>query len=165
MLIVGLLTLLRTSAGEDTESQEIDEIVVYGAPALLGLHNKVHVAEDEFFNIFNKLNSEDELDVVCKQVKKTGSRISERVCQARILDTIAAEYRRNAYQELPTRAVQAQLDEARERILRKQEALVKANPKLYEALLNYYDTKASYETAREERCRGSAMFCDKAPDE
>ena len=165
VLIAGLLAVLGASAAEDDESQTVDEIVVYGTPALLGMHNKLRVAEDEFFNMFNELNTEDELDVVCRQVKKTGTRISERVCQARILDEITADYRRRVYQGLPTRAVQTQLNEARERVLRRQEALVNANPKLYEALLNYYDTKATYEAARDERCQGSSMFCDSAPDE
>ena len=44
-----------------------DEIIVYGQTNVIILRNALFIAQENFFDLFNSLNSNDEFDVECKK--------------------------------------------------------------------------------------------------
>jgi hypothetical protein len=52
-----------------------EEIIVYGETNVIILRNALYRAEENFFDLYNSLNSHDEFDVACKKHQKS---ISER---------------------------------------------------------------------------------------
>jgi len=64
------------------------------------LRRELRDAEEEFFDSFNAVNSDDDLDIICRTSTPLGSRKRERRCQARFLwdheEEIAENYARRS---------------------------------------------------------------------
>ena len=77
------------SADEPVErvksSRSIEEIIVVGQQSLARLGRLVVEKQDEIFAFFNENNSADKFDIICKRERKTGSYITERVCEPKFL--------------------------------------------------------------------------------
>jgi len=68
----------------------IEEISVYGkSPGKL--RHEVYKAEDEFYKLFNTLNSDDEYDVHCVFETPTGSHVKRRYCRANYFTKVRSE--------------------------------------------------------------------------
>jgi hypothetical protein len=52
-----------TSKGDETP----EEVIVYGKTNIIILRNALYRAEEDFFDLFNSLNSNDEFDVKCEK--------------------------------------------------------------------------------------------------
>ncbi len=69
-----------------TESTNpIEEITVRGQQTLGSLRFLLREAEDDMYAMFNDLNSDDDFDITCDKVRRTGSYILDRVCEPRFL--------------------------------------------------------------------------------
>ena len=66
-----------------------EEIVVYGETNVIILRNALYRAEEDFFDLFNSLNSDDAFDVECKNRQKS---ITERRKDHRCAPSFALEY-------------------------------------------------------------------------
>ena len=58
-----------------------EEVIVRGRLQRSGLRARIELAENAFYDRFNAINSDDEFDIVCRQVVELGSRIPKRVCE------------------------------------------------------------------------------------
>jgi hypothetical protein len=79
---VGMCQMAAAPASEPASSDTRDEIVVYGKRSLIHLRREVYTAEDNFFAVFNSLNSDDEYDVDCNYVFSIGAHRRLRECKA-----------------------------------------------------------------------------------
>jgi len=58
----------------------IEEVIVRGrSPAAFRV--QIELAEEAIYDRFNAINSDDEYDIHCKQIRLTGSKMLRRVCQ------------------------------------------------------------------------------------
>lgn len=62
------------------QEQEMEEITVIGQKLISTLRQQIYRAEDNAFEIFNTLNDDDEYDVHCEMVARTGTLIRKRMC-------------------------------------------------------------------------------------
>ena len=59
-----------------------EEIVVYGKKNIVNLRYAVYTAEDNFFAVYNKFNSNDDFDVSCDKVFSIAAHRRLRICKA-----------------------------------------------------------------------------------
>jgi hypothetical protein len=69
----------------------IEEIEVLGQRTLLGLRMELYRAEDRMYDLFNALNSSDDMDVKCESRLLQGSHIRRRFCARNYLEEAQAE--------------------------------------------------------------------------
>jgi hypothetical protein len=74
-----------TSEGDKTP----EEIIVYGKTNIIILRNALYRAQENFFDLYNSLNSHPQFDVECKKRQKS---ISERRKEHRCAPSFALEY-------------------------------------------------------------------------
>jgi hypothetical protein len=75
----------------DPAQRAIEEIEVIGQRSLLSWRFQMYSAEDRMYEMFNTLNSSDELDVECEQRQLTGSHMAFRFCNRRYMEDAQAE--------------------------------------------------------------------------
>jgi hypothetical protein len=94
-LVLAPVGICQTDLAEEPESESsstIEEIVVYGKKNIIHLRHAVYAAEENFFAVFNSLNSDDEYDVVCKYVFRLASHRRLRECKAKFLIKMESDY-------------------------------------------------------------------------
>jgi len=74
-----------SESGSQPDGSAIEEITVQGERTIYALRLAIESAETEVYNLFNELNTNDEFDVTCKEVRYTSSHISRRTCMAAYL--------------------------------------------------------------------------------
>lgn len=77
--------------GTPSSAETVEEIVVYGDKSLTHLRHELYVAEEEFFDVFNALNSNDDFDVECEYLTFLGSRRRHHLCMPRFAERAEAE--------------------------------------------------------------------------
>jgi len=83
--IVCIAILFSATTGATEAGTEVDEVVVRGQ-RLYEMRAAIVAAEDKFFARYNDLNSIDEFDIDCRQLKRTGSISERRACFPRIVE-------------------------------------------------------------------------------
>jgi hypothetical protein len=74
----------RTERIEEITADE--EITVVGQRSRRLLRIEVQLARERVYGLFNSLNSNDEFDIQCRNVPRTGTRILQRVCRPQFAD-------------------------------------------------------------------------------
>ena len=78
----------QTNTAEESapaSSETLEEFVIYVERSLFRLRQKLYTAEEDFFEIFNALNSNDEFEVGCDYVISIGAHRRLRQCKAEFL--------------------------------------------------------------------------------
>jgi hypothetical protein len=68
-----------------TAGEAPEEIIVTGTQTLTQLQLKIELAQDRMFGLFNEFNDDDRYDIQCIVETRTGTLISQRVCQPEFL--------------------------------------------------------------------------------
>ena len=76
---------------ELASSETVEEIIVYGDKSLIQLRHELYEAEEEFFKLFNEVNSNDDFDVDCDYEVSLGSRRRHHLCIPRFAKRIEAD--------------------------------------------------------------------------
>ena len=153
-----------SEAAPDTE-ETIEEIRVYGDKSLGRLRQEAYDAEEIFFDSFNALNSDDDLDIHCYREAVTGSRLKRRVCKPNYLKRLEAEATRQMMLSLQAGGAGSYLEpvwrvrQKDEQMQEEMQRLAGENPKLLEALQEFADMKQAYERERKARCEGRIILC------
>jgi hypothetical protein len=72
-------------------SGPMDEIQVLGTRSLRTLRLEMQAARERVYDLFNSLNSDDDFDIHCRNVPRTGTRIPQRVCRPRYTDNATSD--------------------------------------------------------------------------
>ncbi len=151
--IVLMLALVPVGMCQTTTAQEsgpassdtLDEIVVYGNRNIVHLRQVVYAAEDEFFAVFNSLNSDDEYDVDCNYVWHIEQHRRIRECKPKFLKVAESDFNLGFSPNLA-------------RILRKEKLLVEEmrtqvseHPELLEVFAEMAKAKLDYDSERQRR--------------
>ena len=86
--------MCQTAAPQENDpasSEPQEEIVVYGKKNLVNLQYEWYAAKEEFFDMFNSLNSNDKFDFECEYVVHLGYRKRNHLCRPNFFKTIQAQ--------------------------------------------------------------------------
>lgn len=75
--------------GVDPQLEEV--VVTARQDSLSSLKLALIAAEDRFYERWNELNDDDDLDVICRVEAPTGTRLTRRTCAPRVLDDATRE--------------------------------------------------------------------------
>jgi tetratricopeptide (TPR) repeat protein len=74
----------------DERPEQIEEITVIGTQTTRTLRLEVQAARERVYDLFNSLNDDRELEILCRDAPATGTRVPQRVCRPRFADTATA---------------------------------------------------------------------------
>ena len=145
--------------GTEQPAGLMEEVFVYGDKPLIELKRELIEAEDALYDLFNDINLDDDLDVVCFREAPIGSHIKRRVC------------RTQGYMELMRRASQrmlsgetyvhpaAEIKHLEKRLLETMTETALAQPEMLEALTKATAAQKALESERDRRCEDNMLFC------
>ena len=88
---VGICQTTAADHNEPVSSETVEEITVYGDKSLIRLRHEMYAAAENFFAIFNEINSNDDFDVECEYVTFLGSRRRHYLCMPRFAEKAEAQ--------------------------------------------------------------------------
>jgi hypothetical protein len=144
---------------KDTQTIEvavpIDEVTITGRYEKLSASKKEYEQlEDNFYDEYNKANTDHQWDIHCAQEAAFGTRFQVRTCTPVYVDTIlhdiAAVYRGNS----PWVYIQARKAEYQENMTEQ----VRKNPKLLELLMKRNAAEQRYAELRKKKFSGGRVF-------
>ncbi len=142
------------------DSDEIEEITVYGARPLINLRWQMHTTEKNFYAVFNTLNSNDDFDVECGYETRTGSRLTEYSCSARFVRDYRSQLSKQRQSgSVATPEKRINIPEKEREMREELASLIEKYPDLLTAFTDALDAKQVYRAEREKRCKGTSMFC------
>jgi hypothetical protein len=141
-----------------------EEITVVGQRSLRLLRLEVQLERERVYGLFNSLNSDDQFDIHCGSVPRTGTRIPQRVCRPQFTDSATGDAGGDFVRELQRcgglseaclesgrSMAQAELSvvSVRDRELAAEvERLTRENPEFRRAIAGYQAVERRYEDAR-----------------
>ena len=154
-------------AQEETENaaESVEEVVVYGERSLTNLRSEMYSAQEDFFNVFNSLNSRDEFDINCDFQTILGERRRYHVCTPQFATKLEAAASARYIQSLQLAAAQLEVPDfeaarsgtfsqdsrtrkKEEMMWREMKTLLSEHAELREALNEVARARHSYESAR-----------------
>jgi hypothetical protein len=90
-------------AGEIEGITADEEITVVGQRTLRDLRLEVQLERERVYGLFNLLNSDDQFDIHCTSVPRTGTRIPQRVCRPQFADDATHDVGEDFTRELQRR--------------------------------------------------------------
>ena len=157
---VGMCQTAPVQEVEQAPSDTLEEIIVYGQRSLLKFRLDMYRAEEDFYDLFNSLNSDDEYDVHCYREAPTGSHIRRRFCRANFEKEITAEAAVNWRLGQAYVTAGARIRHKKKLLNEEMEALLSEHPNLTKALSEFSVAKQTYESEHQRRCGGGrALFC------
>lgn len=139
---------------EQTSSESIDEIIVYGDRPLSALRQEVYRTEENFFDLFSSLNEDDDYDVRCFYEVPSFTHIRRHVCRARFVTDATSAESAPAFSEKVgnfSRPAAYEIRRKKERLRELMETLVAEHPELAQALNKYTDSRQILESEKEKR--------------
>ena len=81
LLIISILSISPLSLSQDANESEIEEIIVIGELSKRAVREQIIRVEGDIFSFYNERNGNSKLDIECREVALTGTRIPQRVCE------------------------------------------------------------------------------------
>ena len=148
----------QTQTEEETEEitpEVVEEITVYGERSIIVLRKEFELAQENMFELFNTLNSDDEFDIECEYEQRLGSRRWHHVCTpkfaTRQINNEGAGRMVWNHRESEPRFVSLRNQRMNERLWEEMAALINDSPELREAFIDLSDAKDAIEAEREKR--------------
>lgn len=129
----------------ETHDREIEEITVISQKTLLSLRYQIIRAEDRVFEVFNKLNDDDKYDIHCFLRAPTGTRIKQRDCAPNYYRNATADQAKEFLGGPPAAPVNSVIAYHGPILRDKMVELIKENPELVNAMVDYYELKQELE--------------------
>ena len=149
VLILLLIAVSQLSFGQAEDKPVIEEVIVIGELSRPAVRTQIIRVETDIYNFYNANNGNKKLNIVCRQVALTGTRIPQRVCEPVFLTEARSREVRRFVQELDGVAEMQSL-EARVKIETDEmnavyASLIEKHSPFAEALLVLEDLKARLE--------------------
>ena len=81
LLTISILSISSLSFAQNANESEIEEIIVIGELSKRAVRAQIIRVEGDIFSFYNERNGNSELDIECREVALTGTRIPQRVCE------------------------------------------------------------------------------------
>ena len=100
VLILLLIAVSQLSFGQAADKPAIEEVIVIGELSRPAVRTQIIRVETDIYNFYNANNGNKKLNIVCRQVALTGTRIPQRVCEPVFLIEARSREVRRFVQEL-----------------------------------------------------------------
>jgi hypothetical protein len=155
---VGMCQTTSTAESQPASSETLEEITVYGDKSLTRLRHELYRAEEDFFAVFNDLNSTDEFDVDCDYVTFLGDRRRHHLCMPKFAEKAEVDATLNMLLNGKAGGSWAEYYLGSGPVRKKDEllraeiaALVTENPEMQEAFTKLVRANRVYHSRRERR--------------
>ena len=81
VLVLLLVAVSQLSLGQVADTPAIEEVIVIGELSKPAVRSQIIRVETDIYNFYNANNGNKKLNIVCRQVALTGTRIPQRVCE------------------------------------------------------------------------------------
>jgi len=153
-----------TPENELPPPDEIEEIVVYGEKSMTQLRLELHRAEENFFDVFNSLNSKKEFDVRCDYIVPIETRRRQHVCTplfAMKLQEQAAQDMVATNMQYSTTPLGALLKKKEKLMWKEMATLVAEQPEMQAAYARLMKANSGMDAERQRRCEDRGILCKK----
>ena len=135
--------------GQEAGESEIEEIIVIGELSRSAVRAQIVRVENDIYRFYNEHNGNQKLDIECREIALTGTRITQRVCEpvfwtearARTTQEFLQEFNTSADLENLSEEVEQETDEMNQVYVE----LIQKHASIAEALLILEDLKARLE--------------------
>ena len=135
--------------GQEVGESEIEEIIVIGELSRSAVRAQIVRVENDIYRFYNEHNGNQKLDIECREIALTGTRITQRVCEpvfwtearARTTQEFLQEFNTSADLENLSEEVEQETDEMNQVYVE----LIQKHASFAEALLILEDLKARLE--------------------
>ena len=135
--------------GQEAGESEIEEIIVIGELSRSAVRAQIVRVENDIYRFYNEHNGNQKLDIECREIALTGTRIAQRVCEPVFWTEARARTTREFLQEFNTSADLENLSEEVEQETEEMNLvyaeLIQEHASFAEALLILEDLKARLE--------------------
>ncbi|MGI9260528.1 MAG: hypothetical protein ACR2QR_00760 [Woeseiaceae bacterium] len=149
-LIVTILSLPMLAVAQSDAGSE--QQVAVSQKSMAELRRETYAAEEDFYEIYNKLNDDKEYDVRCFYEKPTGTNIKNHVCRAQFVTKAFqrhARRNRNNLSSVANQDADPVLAEKTQIYQAKMEALMAESPELQQAFSRYNTARVEFFAKRE----------------
>lgn len=139
--------------------QMMEEVIVLGERSLADLKLEVDRAEDELYELFNSLTTDDDLEIRCTREAPVGSHIKQRVCQTKRHRELIGQASRDMMMGQPYVYPAAEIRHTAKRLLTHMTETALKQPEMLEALDRATEARQHLQSERKRRCEGESLFC------
>ena len=148
-LILYMIAVSQLALGQATDEPAIEEIIVIGELSRSAVRSQIINVETDIYNFYNARNGIKKLDIVCRRVALTGTRIPQRVCEPVFLTEARTRSIRDLVQDFSgiaeLQSLEANVKTETDEMNAVYAALIAKYPSFAEALLILKDLKARLE--------------------
>ena len=160
---------MATQTETETPGQ-MEEVTVYGQKTLLNLKRAMIEAENNTFEVFNSLNTDNQYDMRCYKEAPTGSHIKHRFCYPNYVKDLeyeaasrwSAGSRINDFPDGVPLTIMSIAKEKEEKLREIWGALAAEHPEMLTAIKAHSEAKKLYTAEKEKRCKRLIIFCLKS---
>ena len=149
VLVLLLVAVSQLSLGQVADTPAIEEVIVIGELSKPAVRSQIIRVETDIYNFYNANNGNKKLNIVCRQVALTGTRIPQRVCEPVFLTEARSREVRRFIQEFDgvaeLQALEASVKIETDEMNAVYASLIEKYPPFAEALLVLEDLKARLE--------------------
>ena len=149
VLILLLVVFSQLSLGQVADTPAIEEVIVIGELSKPAVRSQIIRVETDIYNFYNANNGNKKLNIVCRQVALTGTRIPQRVCEPVFLTEARSREVRRFIQEFDgvaeLQSLEASVKTETDEMNAVYAALIEKHSPFAEALLVLEDLKARLE--------------------
>lgn len=80
-LAISALCFCQLAISQQADDSEIEEIIVIGELSRSAVRARIIQVEDDIYHFYNARNTDKKMNIECRNVALTGTRISQRVCE------------------------------------------------------------------------------------
>ena len=135
--------------GQEAGESEIEEIIVIGELSRSAVRAQIVRVENDIYRFYNEHNGNQKLDIECREIALTGTRIKQRVCEPVFWTEARARTTREFLQEFNTSAdlenLSEEVEQETDEMNQVYVELTQKHASFAEALLILEDLKARLE--------------------
>ena len=135
--------------GQEAGESEIEEIIVIGELSRSAVREQIVRVENDIYRFYNEHNGNQKLDIECREIALTGTRIKQRVCEPVFWTEARARTTREFLQEFNTSAdlenLSEEVEQETDEMNQVYVELIQKHASFAEALLILEDLKARLE--------------------
>ena len=135
--------------GQEVGESEIEEIIVIGELSRSAVRAQIVRVENDIYRFYNEHNGNQKLDIECREIALTGTRIKQRVCEPVFWTEARARTTREFLQEFNTSAdlenLSEEVEQETDEMNQVYVELIQKHASFAEALLILEDLKARLE--------------------
>lgn len=156
----GTMTARAQSEPDSDSNQPIEDVGAASTKSLKTLEAEATAAEDRLYEEYNRLNLDDNYDIVCRNESQPGTQLKKRVCRSRIASELVADNSQRFLRGEDGTATRGLIEHHQDVAMGRLAMLVQQHASLEEALVDFYTKKMIYQSEHDRRCDAKSLICN-----